>query len=88
MEDFSDVAKARETYALFAAAMNQGRAILQRAGIAAAPPPFPDFDAVFKRLNPALRQALYAELRSLEAPTTPDALRIWQSLLKKAFAPG
>ena len=82
MEDFSDVAKARETYALFAAAMNQGRDILQRAGIAAAPPPVPDFDAVFKRLNPALRQGLYAELRNLESPTTADALRIWRSVLK------
>ena len=82
MEDFSDVAKARETYALFAAAMNQGRAILQRAGIASAPPPVPDFDAVFRRLNPALRQALYAELRGLDTPTTADALRVWRSVLK------
>jgi hypothetical protein len=86
METFADVAKARETYALFAAALNQGREILLRAGIAEAPPPVPEFDAVFRRLNPTHREALFAELRQLETPTTVDALRIWQPLLKRAFA--
>jgi len=88
MEQFADVAKARETYAIFAAAMEKGREILQRAGIAQAPPPVPDFDTVFRRLSPALRQALYDQLRDLETPTTPDAMRIWQPLLRKAAGTG
>jgi hypothetical protein len=84
MEEFANVSRARESYALFAAAMSTGRDILLRAGIAAAPPPIPEFDAVFRRLSPALRQELYAELRQFETLTTPDALRIWQPLIKKA----
>jgi hypothetical protein len=84
VEDFANVAKARETYALFASAMSTGRDILLRAGIAAAPPPVPEFDTVFRKLDSRLRQELYAELRKLETPTTPDAIRIWQPLIKKA----
>lgn len=85
MEEFADVARARETYALFAAAMNQGREILVRAGIAEAPPPVPEFDAVFRRLNPAVRETLFTELRRIEKATTVEALRVWGPLLKKAF---
>jgi hypothetical protein len=85
MEDFAVVSRARESYALFAAAMSQGRDILQRAGIAAAPPPVPEFDAVFRRLNAPLRQSLFEELRDLESVTTVDAIRIWQPFLKRAF---
>jgi hypothetical protein len=85
MEDFADVARARETYLLFAAAMNQGREILVRAGIAEAPPPVPEFDAVFRRLNAGIRETLFTELRGIDKPTTVDALRVWQPLLKKAF---
>jgi hypothetical protein len=88
MEQFADVAKARETYAIFAAAMEKGRDILLRAGIAAAPPPVPEFDLVFRRLDQSLRQTLYEQLGKLEPATaiTPaDAIRIWQPLLKRAF---
>jgi hypothetical protein len=88
VEEFANVSRARESYALFAAAMNTGRDILLRAGIAATPPPIPDFDAVFRRLDASLRQQLYAELGKLQTITTPDALRIWQPLLKKAAGPG
>jgi hypothetical protein len=85
MEDFADVAQARETYRLFAEAMNRGRDILLRAGIAEAPPPVPDFDAVFRRLPGAARRDLFERLRALDAPTIPDAMRVWQPVLKKAF---
>lgn len=86
MEEFSDVSKARETYELFAGAMKKGRDILLRAGIAADPPPVPEFDDVFRRLNSEARQTLFGELRDLKSFTTADAMRIWQPLLKKAFA--
>ena len=86
MEEFSNVSKARESYALFSAALNTGRDILLRAGIAAAPPPIPEFDTVFRRLDAGLRQELYTELHGLETLTTADAMRIWQPLLKRASA--
>ena len=85
MDEFADVSKARATYALFADAMRKGREILLRAGIAAAPPPVPDFDAVFHRLNSDLRQALYTELRTVNSITTEEALRVWQPFMKRAF---
>ena len=85
MEQFADVAKARETYALFAEAMNKGRDILIRAGIAEAAPPVPAFDVVFRRLDVDRRRALYGALRPLETVTPSDALRIWQPLMKQAF---
>jgi hypothetical protein len=85
MEDFADVSKARATYELYADAMRKGRDILLRAGIAESPPPVPEFDAVFRRLDAGLRQTLFAELRKLESFSTPDAMRIWQPLLKRAF---
>jgi hypothetical protein len=88
MEEFSNVSKARESYALFAAALNTGRDILQRAGIATAPPAIPEFDAVFRRLDASLRQELYTELHRVETLTTADAMRIWQPLLKRASAVG
>jgi hypothetical protein len=88
MDEFTAVSKARETYALFAEAMEKGRDIIRRAGIVEAPPPVPVFDEVFRRLRPDVKRTLYAQLAELEAtPTTVDALRIWQPLLKKAFAP-
>ena len=86
MEEFAEVKKAREAYAVFADAMKKGRDILVRAGIAADPPPIPEFDAVFRRLNPGLRQELYNELHQLETLSTADAMRIWQPLLKRASA--
>jgi hypothetical protein len=87
MVEFADVSRARETYELFAEAMSKGRDILVRAGIAGAAPPVPDFDAVFRRLDAGLRRTLFQELRELKTFTTPDAIRIWQPLLKKAFGP-
>ena len=84
MEEFSNVSKARESYALFSAALKTGRDILLRAGIATAPPPIPEFDSVFRRLDASLRQELYSELNRIEALTTADAMRIWQPLLKRA----
>jgi hypothetical protein len=86
MEQFADVSRARETYALFAAAMEKGRDILLRAGIAASPPPIPDFDPVFRRLDSGVRQTLFDELRRLDTFTTVDAIRIWRPLLRNAFA--
>lgn len=85
MEQFADVAKARETYALFAEAMNKGRDIPIRAGIAQAAPPVTAFDVVFRRLDVNSRQELYGALRPLETATPADALRIWQPLMKQAF---
>ena len=87
MEEFADVSKARQTFELYAEAMRKGRDILLRAGIAESPPPVPDFDAVFRRLDPALRQSLFTELRKLENFGTADAMRIWQPLLKRALGP-
>ncbi len=88
MEEFADVARARQSYALFAEAMKKGRDILLRAGIAEDPPPVPEFDTVFRRLDSGLRQTLFAELRALETVTIPDSLRIWQPLLKQAAGQG
>jgi hypothetical protein len=86
VDDFGDVSRARATYELYADAMRKGRDILLRAGIAESPPPVPEFDAVFRRLDAGLRQALFTELHKVENPGTPDAMRIWQPLLKRAFA--
>lgn len=89
MEDFADVSRARESYKLFADAMVKGRDILVRAGIAPeAPPPIPDFDAVFRRLDAGLRPALFSQLRPLNGITTEDAIRIWQPLIRQAFGLG
>jgi len=86
MDEFTAVSKAREAYTLFAEAMETGREILLRAGIAEAPPPIPDFDTVFRRLSPELKGELFAELETLPTPAARvDALRIWQPLIKKAF---
>ena len=89
MDEFTAVSRARETWALFAEAMQKGREILLRAGIAEAPPAVPDFDTVYRRLSPAMKRQLFDQLEGLAttAVTTVDALRIWQPLLKKAFTP-
>jgi hypothetical protein len=87
MEDFSDVAKARETYTLFVDAMNKGREILLRSGVAEDAPPVPGFDAVFQRLDHSSRRQLFSQTRALENPTTVDALRIWQPLIKTLGRP-
>jgi hypothetical protein len=85
MEEFENVAKAREAYAVFVDAMSKGRDILLRAGIAEAAPPVPEFDTVFRRLDSGLRQKLYADLEEVDRITPVDALRIWQPLIKRAF---
>jgi len=84
MDEFTAVSRARDSWNLFAEAMNKGRDILQRAGIAQSPPPVPEFEAVYRRLTPALKKTLFTELESLETISTADALRIWQPLLKQA----
>jgi hypothetical protein len=86
MEEFDDVARARASYKNFVDAMNAGREIMRRAGVAD-PPPIPDFDKVFRRLTPEMRQELYAALRE-KAPASPtEAIRLWQPLMRRAFLP-
>jgi hypothetical protein len=85
VDEFTAVSRARETYALFAEALQKGRDILLRAGIAEDPPPIPDFDAVYPRLSASLKRQLFAELETLSHPTIPDAMRVWNPLLKAAF---
>ncbi|HTA46678.1 MAG TPA: hypothetical protein VK789_29745 [Bryobacteraceae bacterium] len=84
MDDFADVAKARAAYKVFAEALSAGRGIIQRAGVAA-PPPIPDFDIVFRKLNSEMRRELYAALGQAEAISPADAIRIWQPLIRRAF---
>jgi hypothetical protein len=85
MEEFPDVARARASYKSFVEAMNAGREIMRRAGVPD-PPPVPDFDVVFRRLNPELRQELYAALRESAATAPADAIRLWQPLIRRAFS--
>ena len=87
MDDFADVAKARTAYKIYADALNKGRDLLERAGIAQAPPPVPEFDTVFKRLSPEVKQELYSELRKIEEITPPDALRVWKTAITRTFSP-
>jgi len=84
MEDFADVAKARAAYQKFAEALNAGRAVLERAGVTD-PPVIPEFDLVFRKLDPAARRELYAALNRTEALSPADAIRIWQPLMRRAF---
>jgi len=87
MEDFEDIAKARAAWNAYTTAMQAGREIMMRAGVAD-PPPIPDFDAVFKRLDNAARAELFNALRGKEPPTPAEAIRLWQPLLKRAFGAG
>lgn len=84
MEAFDDVARARASYNLFVKALNAGREILQRAGVPD-PPPIPDFDAVFKRMNSQTREELYAALRAEATPDAAGSIRLWQPLIRRAF---
>ncbi len=84
MDDFADVARARAAYQAFSDALRAGRAILQKAGVPD-PPPIPEFDAVYRRLTPGLRQELYAELRKKESFDPADAIRLWQPFIRRAF---
>ena len=85
MDDFADVARARAAYKLYSDAMNRGRDILTRAGIATAPPPVPEFDAIFRRLRPDVKQELFAELRELPEADPADAMRVWKTAITKTF---
>jgi hypothetical protein len=84
MEEFDDVARARASYNLFVKALRAGREILQRAGVPD-PPPIPDFDVVFKRLNSAMRRDLYAALRADITPSPAESIQLWQPLIRRAF---
>jgi len=84
MEGFADVSKARAAWKVYVEALAAGREIMRRAGVEN-PPPIPDFDAVFRRMSPDLRQELYAALDSRPWQTPADAIQLWQPFIKKAF---
>ena len=84
MNEFADVARARAAYRTFTEAVEAGREIVRRAGVPD-PPPVPDFDAVFRRLPPPVKEELYAELRKAESLGPADAIRLWQPFIRKAF---
>ena len=84
MDDFAYVARARAAYKTFTEALSAGRAILQRAGVAE-PPPIPDFDVVFRKLNSEMRRDLYEELGKAEVISPAESIRIWQPLIRRAF---
>lgn len=82
MEDFGDMARARAAWSAYTAAMNKGREIMMRAGVPD-PPPVPEFDAVFKRLDAGARAELFEALRDRQTPAPAEAIRIWQPILKR-----
>jgi hypothetical protein len=84
MAEFDDVARARASYNQFVKAVTAGREILARAGVPD-PPPIPEFDVVFKRLNSEMRTELYATLRAETAPSPAESIRLWQPLIRRAF---
>jgi hypothetical protein len=84
MEDFGDVSRARAAFQQFTDAMTAGREIMRRAGVSD-PPPVPEFDSVFRRLDGTSRQDLYAALRENEIATPADAVRFWQPFIRRAF---
>ena len=86
MENFADVARARASYQSFVAALNAGREILRRAGVPD-PPPVPEFDAVFRRLAPEARLELFATLNEAANNSPAEALKLWQPVMRRAFAP-
>ena len=87
MEDFDDVAKARASYKVFKEAMTAGREIMRRAGVPD-PPPVPDFDLVFRRLNARARADLYAALPDTGTLKPADAIRLWQPFIRRASGSG
>ena len=84
MDDFADRAKARATYKTFSDAMQAGRDILRRAGVVD-PPPIPEFDKVFRKLTPEMREELYQQLREVEMLAPAEAIRLWQPFIRRAF---
>ena len=83
MEDFKDVAKAKSSYKLYAAQLEKGRELYIKAGLADDPPPIPTFDTVFRKLDAEARRELYEELGFHAEVTAPDAMRIWQGIIKR-----
>jgi hypothetical protein len=83
MEEFGDVARARASYKVFLEAMDAGREIMRKAGVAD-PPPIPDFDTIFRRLTPEMRQELYAVLGD-EERSPAEIIRLWQPFIRRAF---
>ena len=84
MDDFADVSRARASFKVFADAMETGREIMRRAGVAD-PPPIPGFDAVWRRLSADVRTELYTALRNAENLSPADTVRLWQPILRRAF---
>jgi hypothetical protein len=84
MDEFADVASARAAYQTFADAIQAGRDIVRRTGVPD-PPPIPDFDAVFRRLTPPVREELYAELRKGGSLGPAEAIRLWRPFIRRAF---
>jgi hypothetical protein len=82
--EFADVAKARASYKVFRDAMNAGRDIMRRAGVADAPE-VPDFDVIFRRMTPELKQELYAALNQAEISLPAEVIRFWQPFIRRAF---
>ena len=87
MTTFADVAKARASYRIFREAMNAGREIMRRAGVVE-PPEVPDFDTVFRRMTPELKQELYAALNQTGSTAPADVIRLWQPFVRRAFMKG
>ena len=83
MEDFKDVARARASYKVFLDAMSAGREIMRRVGVAD-PPQIPDFDTVFRRMSPQIRQELYSALGEEEHSPT-ETIRLWQPFIKRTL---
>lgn len=84
MDEFAARAKARATYKTFAEAMHAGRDILRRAGVAD-PPPIPEFENVFRKLTPEMREELFQHLRDVDTLAPADAIRLWQPFIRRAF---
>lgn len=81
MDDFADVAQARAAYKTFSAAIEAGRAIVQRAGVPDRPPvSFPA--TVFRGLSPELRDELYTELSKVDKLVPAEAIRPCQSMIE------
>ena len=85
MEDFADVARARASYSALVEALSAGQEIMRRAGVPD-PPPIPEFDVIFRRLNAEARKELFAALREKELATPAEVIRIWQPFLRRAFS--
>lgn len=84
MDEFADVANARAAYKVFEDAMQKGREVMMRAGVANAPP-IPDFDQVYRRLTAPMRRDLFSAVKNAQSLTAAEAIRIWQPFIRRAF---